>query len=109
VFVIAFYLNIYICADVVSEELNRGSICLVYVVKDPNEAVLKLIALGAKNSKNKEVNKKLIEKEIEIGMIVAKETPHLVSYSEIFEWQDYFCIKMEYCKMGDLQNQLDQK
>jgi hypothetical protein len=32
----------------VSEEFNRGSIGLVYVVKDPNKAVLKLIALGAK-------------------------------------------------------------
>jgi serine/threonine protein kinase len=77
-------------------------------VNGPDEAVLKLIALGMKNSKTREINKKAIEKEIQIGMIVAKESPHLVSYSEVFEWQDYFCIKMEYCKMGDLQNQLNQ-
>jgi serine/threonine protein kinase len=41
--------------------------------------------------------------------LIAKESPHLVSYSETFEWGDYFCIKMEYCKMGDLQNYLKKK
>jgi hypothetical protein len=41
-------LNVYVYADVVSDELNCGSIGLVYVVNDPDEAVLKLIALGAK-------------------------------------------------------------
>jgi hypothetical protein len=46
----------------VSEELNRGSIGLVYVVKDPNEAVLKLIALGAKNSKKKNLIKNLFKR-----------------------------------------------
>jgi hypothetical protein len=26
---------------------------------------------------------------------------------EVFEWGDYFCIKMEYCILGDVQQQLD--
>jgi hypothetical protein len=44
---------------------------------------------------------------MKVGMIVAKECDYLVSYSEIFEWGDYFCIKMEYCSKGDIQSELD--
>jgi serine/threonine protein kinase len=82
---------------------------LVYVVDDPDvggEAVLKMIPLGAKNSEARVQNQKVIEKEIKVGILIAKEYPHLVSYSETFEWGNYFCIKMEYCKMGDLLNRL---
>jgi hypothetical protein len=40
-------------------------------------------------------------------MLIAKDCDFLISYWEVFEWGDFFCIKMEYCKLGDLQNQLD--
>jgi hypothetical protein len=30
-------------------------------------------------------SQKAIEKEIKVGMIIAKECPHLISYSEVFE------------------------
>jgi serine/threonine protein kinase len=68
-----------------------------------------MIVLGPKGNASRTSNRKTIEKEIKVGMIIAKECPHLISYSEVFEWGDYFCIKMEYCKMGDLENQLNQK
>jgi serine/threonine protein kinase len=64
--------------------------------------------LGPKGDATRANNQKIIEKEIKVGMIVAKESSNLVSYSEIFECGDFFCIKMEYCSMGDLQNQLEQ-
>jgi serine/threonine protein kinase len=50
----------------------------------------------------------MIEKEMKVGLTVAKESKFLISYSEIFEWGDYFCIKMEYCNGGDLQSVLDE-
>jgi serine/threonine protein kinase len=40
-------------------------------------------------------------------MFVAKECDHLISYWEIFEWENYFCIKMEYCENGDIQKEID--
>jgi serine/threonine protein kinase len=97
--------------DLIKKELIHGGSGFAFVVDDPDlhlEFVLKLIMLGSKKSVSRTKNQKMIEKEMKVGMIVAKECSHLVSYSEIFEWGDYFCIKMEYCEMGDLQNQLDQ-
>jgi serine/threonine protein kinase len=97
--------------DLIKKELVHGGSSLAFVVDDPDlhlAFVLKLIALGSKDSTLRTKNQKIIEKEMSVGMIVAKECSHLVSYSEIFEWGDYFCIKMEYCEMGDLQNQLDE-
>jgi serine/threonine protein kinase len=97
--------------DLIKKELIHGGSGFAFVVDDPDlhlEFVLKLIMLGSKESASRAKNQKMIQKEMSVGMVVAKECSHLVSYSEIFEWSDYFCIKMEYCELGDLQNQLDQ-
>jgi serine/threonine protein kinase len=107
-----FFSLFHVCLDLVKGELHHGGMGLVYVVDDPDvggEAVLKLIPLGVKNSEARVQNQKIVEKEIKVGMLIAKECPQLVSYSETFEWGDYFCIKMEYCKMGDLQNRLKKR
>jgi serine/threonine protein kinase len=104
-----FFILFYVYLDLVKEELHHGGMGLAYVVDDPDvggEAVLKLIPLGAKNSEARVQNQIIIEREIKVGILIAKECPQLVSYSETFEWGDYFCIKMEYCKVGDLQNRL---
>jgi hypothetical protein len=66
-----------------------------------------MILLGPKGGESRSALKKLIEREIKIGLVIAKESEFLVSYLEIFESEDYFCIKMEYCILGDLQHQLD--
>jgi serine/threonine protein kinase len=95
----------------IQKELNDGGLGFVYVANDPDanlEIVLKLIVLGSKNSKSRNDNKKLIEKELNLGLTISKECKYLISYSETFEWGDYFCIKMEYCNGGDLQSALDE-
>jgi hypothetical protein len=71
------------------------------------EIVLKLIVLGPKGDDLRNNNRKAIEKEIRVGMMIAKECKYLVSYSEVFEWGDYFCIKMEYFENGDVQTEFD--
>jgi serine/threonine protein kinase len=99
-----------ISADCITKILHQGGGGFVYVAKDSDtqaEVVLKLILLGPKGSESRSANKKLIEREMKIGLIFAKESEFLVSYLEIFESEDYFCIKMEYCILGDLQHQLD--
>jgi hypothetical protein len=63
--------------------------------------------LGRKGTESRELNKKLIERDIKVGLLIAKECRYLILYSEVFEWGDYFCIKMEYCILGDIQQQLD--
>jgi serine/threonine protein kinase len=80
------------------------------VADDPElkiEIVLKLIRLGSKSSKSRDTNQTAIEKEMKVGMLIAKECSHLISYWEFFEWEDYFCIKMEYCEKGDIQKEFD--
>jgi serine/threonine protein kinase len=103
---------IYFCGfvDLVNKILTHGASGFTFVVLDPDlhdEFVLKLIPFGPEESLSRTNNKKTIEKEIKVGLIVAKESKFLVQYSEIFQWEDFFCIKMEYCRQGDLQNQLD--
>jgi hypothetical protein len=73
------------------------------------EIVLKLIFLGPKNSESRKEIEKMIEKELEIGIVIVKECDYLVSYSEVFVWEDYFCIKLEYFSNGNLQAELDKK
>jgi hypothetical protein len=102
----------FIILDVINGQLTDGGGGLAFVINDPDlhlEFVLKMIVLGPKGNALRIDIQKKIEKEIRVGMMIGKKSPHLVLYSEIFEWGDYFCIKMEYCKMGDLQNQLNQK
>jgi serine/threonine protein kinase len=83
---------------------------VAFVVDDPDlhiEVVLKLIQLSPQGSEFRSKHQKIIEKEMKVGLIIAKENKHLVEYSEVFEWGDYFCIKMEYCEVGDIQSSLD--
>jgi hypothetical protein len=73
------------------------------VANDPDDnidIVLKMIQLGPKDSESRSSHQKMIEKEIKVGMIVAKECNY------IFEWGDFFCIKMEYCINGDIEESL---
>jgi serine/threonine protein kinase len=96
--------------DCITKLLHQGGGGFVYVAKDllsQTEIVLKLIQLGPKGSESRSTLKKLIESEMKIGLMIAKKSEFLVSYLEIFESGDYFCIKMEYCSLGDLQHQMD--
>jgi hypothetical protein len=82
----------------------------IFVANDPDmntEIVLKLIQLGSKGSEHRGKMKKIIEKEMKVGIISAEECPYLMSYKETFEWEDYFCLKMDYCVGGDIQKQID--
>jgi hypothetical protein len=66
-----------------------------------------MIVLGPIGSETRIANEKMIKRDIDIGLFIAKKSRYLVSYDEAFEWMGYFCIKMEYCRLGDLQQQFD--
>jgi hypothetical protein len=109
-----FFCSIYerhFFADLITKLLKQGGgggyVC---VVNDPDlsmEVVLKIIPLGPAGSMERLSHEKMIKKEMEIGLIIAKKSRYLVLYTETFHWVDYFCIKMEYCRLGDLQYQFD--
>jgi serine/threonine protein kinase len=50
---------------------------------------------------------KEIEAETSIGLILGQECPFLVRYLETFYYSHFFCLIMEYCESGDLQQELD--
>jgi serine/threonine protein kinase len=96
--------------DSITKSLNDGGSGFIFVADDPDshlKIVLKLIHLGPKFSTSRSSQEKMIEKEIKTGVMIAKECKYLVSYSEVFEWKDYFCIKMEYFVNGDIKNELE--
>jgi serine/threonine protein kinase len=86
----------------------------VYIVEDPDmiiNAVLKLILLEPNGSENesKKNFQRMIERITKIGKLITKECDYFVSYLEVFEWKNFFCIKMEYFNNGSLQFQIDNK
>jgi hypothetical protein len=106
----SLHLHVKILSDLVTKLLNQGGRCYTFVAHDPDlrvDVVIKMILLGPKESEMRISRQKVIDKEIKIGLVVAKESRYLVSYTEVFEWMDCFCIKMEYCILGDLQRQFD--
>jgi hypothetical protein len=97
-------------SDLITKLLHQGGGGFAFVADDPDlrvEVVLKMIPLGPLGSEVRSSHEKMIRREIDIGLIIAKKCRNLVSYAETFEWMDYFCIKMEYCRLGDLQQQFD--
>jgi serine/threonine protein kinase len=94
----------------ITKLLTQGGGGFAFVAKDAEvdeEVVLKLIQLGPKGNESRKTFQKELEREMKIGLIIASQCKFLISYSEIFEYGDYFCIRMEYCVLGDLKHQLD--
>jgi serine/threonine protein kinase len=94
------------------ELLPQGGGGYVYIADDPDShtrVVLKLISLGPKTSEMRLTHQKAINSEMTIGLVIAKESRYLVLYAEVFDWMDFYCIKMEYCSMGDLQHQFKKR
>jgi serine/threonine protein kinase len=110
-FLFVFFIQFSLCfVDQITKLLEEGGGGYVFVADDPDlrmEVVLKMIPLGPEGGKRRTSHEKMIKREMEIGLIIAKKSRYLVSYTETFDWVDYFCIKMEYCRLGDLQHQFD--
>jgi hypothetical protein len=80
--------------DLIKKMLKQGGAGFTYIAKDEEadlEIVLKLIFIGTDNdNETKNKNREIINKEIEIGIMISKSCDYLISYSEIFEWKDFF-------------------
>jgi serine/threonine protein kinase len=69
--------------------------------------VMKMINIGEEGSEARRKAQKEIAAEINIGLTLGQECPFLVRYLETFYYKNFFCLIMEYCELGDLQQELD--
>jgi serine/threonine protein kinase len=69
--------------------------------------VMKMINIGQEGTEVRKKAQKEIVAEINIGLTLGQECPFLVRYSEIFYHENFCCLIMEYCELGDLQQELD--
>jgi serine/threonine protein kinase len=80
----------------------------VYVVEDDDlhmDVVLKLIPLNNENEKIKEE----IKEEIKVFKEAAEKSKCLVQYLEVFDWDNFHCVKMEYFSQDHIESQLNKK
>jgi serine/threonine protein kinase len=69
--------------------------------------VMKMINIGQEDSEERKKIEKEIGAEINIGLTLGQECPFLVRYLETFYYENFCCFIMEYCELGDLQQELD--
>jgi serine/threonine protein kinase len=66
-----------------------------------------MINIGQEGSEERKKAQKEITAEINIGLTLGQECPFLVRYFETFYHGHFCCLIMEYCELGDLQQELD--
>jgi serine/threonine protein kinase len=69
--------------------------------------VIKMINIGQEGSEEQKKAQKEITTEINIGLTLGQECPFLVRYVEMFYHEHFCCLIIEYCDLGDLQQELD--
>jgi hypothetical protein len=111
-FLVIIFCFCFLLIGLINKELKCGPSGYVLVAKDADfneDIILKLIRLNSKNNPSSALHQQKIEKEMKMRVVAGRECKHLVHYSEVFEWEDYVCVKMEYCNGGNLQDQLNFK
>jgi hypothetical protein len=68
---------------------------------------MKMISIGQEGTEAGKKAQKEIVAEINIGMTLGQQCPFLVRYLEMFYYENFCCLIIEYCELGDLQQELD--
>jgi serine/threonine protein kinase len=69
--------------------------------------VMKMISIGQEGSEERNKIQNQLESEIRSVIPLGEECPFLVRYLEMFYYENFFCLIIEYCELGDLQRELD--
>jgi serine/threonine protein kinase len=69
--------------------------------------VMKMINIGQEGTEMQKKAQKEIAAEINIGLTLGQKCLFLVRYLEMFYHENFCCLIMEYCELGDLQQELD--
>jgi serine/threonine protein kinase len=100
-------LNLIYLSDILKEQFGQRDIFLVEKQSTKELFVLKMINIGQEGSEVRRKAQKEITAEISIGLTLGQECPFLVRYLETFYHEQFFCLIIEYCELGDLQQELD--
>jgi serine/threonine protein kinase len=96
--------------DILKEQFGQRSSNLIFLVEKQSTKelfVMKMINIGKEDSEARKKAQKEIAAEINIGLTLGQECPFLVRYLETFYHDYFFCLIIEYCELGDLQQELD--
>jgi serine/threonine protein kinase len=93
--------------DILRKQFGLKTIYVVEKEATKELFVMKMINIGQENSEERIKARKEIAAEINIGLTLGQESPFLVRYLETFYHENFCCLIMEYCELGDLQKELD--
>jgi serine/threonine protein kinase len=98
--------------DILELQLGQRSVNLIFLVQKESTKelfVMKMINIGQEGTEMRTRSQKEIKAEISVGLTLGQECPFLVRYLEMFYYKNFCCLIMEYCELGDLQQELDSK
>jgi NIMA (never in mitosis gene a)-related kinase len=107
-----YILKFNVFLDVLRSLLAQRNTNLIFLVEKESTKelfVMKMINIGKEGSEERNKAQREILAEINIGLTLGQECPFLVRYLEIFYHENFCCLIMEYCELGDLQKELDLK
>jgi serine/threonine protein kinase len=96
--------------DILKRQIGGKSLNSVFLVERQSikeQFVMKMISIGPEGTETRKRAEREIAAEIKIGLILGQECQFLVRYLEMFYHENYCCLVMEYCELGDLQQELD--
>jgi hypothetical protein len=102
-----FLYLIYFCLDVLKVQFGQRTVFVVEKQSTKELFVMKMINIGQEGTEAGKKAQKEIASEINIGLTLGQQCPFLVRYLEMFHYENFCCLIIEYCELGDLQQELD--
>jgi serine/threonine protein kinase len=98
---------IHCLLDILKVQFGQRTIFVVEKQTTKELFVMKMINIGQEGTEVQKKAQKEIASEINIGLTLGQECPFLVRYFEMFYYENLCCVIIEYCELGDLQEELD--
>jgi hypothetical protein len=102
---------LFVCTDfsldILKAQFDQRIVFIVEKQSTKELFVMKMIGIGQEGSEVRKKAQKEIAAEISIGLTLGQECPFLVRYLEMFYYENFCCLIIEYCELGDLQRELD--
>jgi hypothetical protein len=95
--------------DILKLQFGQKSDNLIFLVEKESTKelfVLKMINIGQEGTEMRRKAKKMAQ-EINISLTLGQECPFLVRYLEMFYYENFCCLLMEYCVLRNLQQELN--
>jgi serine/threonine protein kinase len=96
-----------IFADILKLQFGQRTVFVVEKESTKELFVMKMINIGSEGTEVRKKAQKEINAEINIGLTLGRDCPFLVRYLEMFYYKNFCCLIIEYCELGDLQQELD--